>query len=96
MELRQPPEVIRKLFDEFLAFATAEGAVLLPWYMVREMLELAGLPSDRASDARTLFQIIRAMRERLREAVRARDEAREALSKLQNAPPPTSSPSTPT
>ncbi len=86
MELRQPPEVIRKLFDEFLAFSTAEGAVLLPWYMVREILELAGLPTDRATDARTLFQIIRATRERLRAAVLARDEAREALSKLQNAP----------
>jgi hypothetical protein len=94
MELRQPPDVIRKLFDEFVAFATSEGAVLLPWYVVREMLEVAGLPTDRASDARTLLQIIRAMRDRLREVVGEREEARDALSKLQNAPPPGSAPAT--
>jgi hypothetical protein len=96
IELRQSPEVIRKLFDEFVAFATAEGAVLFPWYMVREILELAGMPTDRASNAQTVFQIIRAMRDRIRELVRARDEAREALSKLQHAVPASSPPSQPT
>ena len=88
MELRQPPDVIRKLFDDFLAFSTAEGAITFPWHMVREILELVGLPTDRASNAQTIIQVIRTMRERLREVVRARNEANEALSKLQAAQSP--------
>ena len=89
MELRQPPDVIRKLFDDFLAFSAAEGAITFPWHMVREILDLAGLPTDRASNAQTIIQVIRTMRDRIRELNRARSEAREALSKLQGTQGPT-------
>ena len=81
--------VIRKLFDDFLAFSAAEGAITFPWHMVREILDLAGLPTDRASNAQTIIQVIRTMRDRIRELNRARNEAREALSKLQGAQGPT-------
>jgi hypothetical protein len=91
MELRQPPDVVRKLFDDFLAFAGAEGAVIFPWYMVREVLDLGGLPTDRASDARTVLQIIRGLRDRVRELSRARNELAEELAKLKAAAQATAS-----
>jgi hypothetical protein len=87
MELRQPPDVIRKLFDDFLAFSAAEGAITFPWHMVREILDLAGLPTDRASDAQTIIHVIRTMRERIRELIRTRNEATEELARLRSAPP---------
>jgi hypothetical protein len=84
MELRQPPDVIRKLFDDFLAFSAAEGAIMFPWHMVREILGWAGLPTDRASNAQTILDVIRTMRNRISELVRSRNEAREALAKPQS------------
>jgi hypothetical protein len=89
MELRQPPDVIRKLFDDFLAFSAAEGAITFPWHIVREILDLAGLPTDRASNPQTIIQVIRTMRDRITGLIHSRNEARDALTKLQGGQGPT-------
>jgi hypothetical protein len=85
VELRQSPEIVRKLYDDFVAFCAAEGAVLLPWHMVRELLDLGGLPTDRASNPQTLLVVIRAMRDRIHELTAASKDASEELANLKRA-----------